>query len=1406
MFAVKVQIKKKIVCILQQFNSSAAKFIGLHSQIADLSCFSTLQKKNSTKVEKDKDEDTVDDYNNDDFEILKMSTQKNSIEDLQNQIFLQEYQNWIQDEQELYQELRNLNKEIFKELKNKEIYNHIGIAESRNNQGIDANIVVMQVDIKKLTEYLNEANSFLNNLQYQKALEFYFMCVLNDNQGFCQQNKIFRQIGKVYSFLRDSEKAIKYFHKQLDGERDKKGTESDKSWLKDIHASFLLLAKEYEQINKFQKACKFYDLCLKIEYNQEMCLHYASILFNKQRNYKRSIKLFEKTFSQNTNYIYQFDIVYEYLTSLIILRQYLKTYTILEGKIDLSKYTFDAINYKSTNINQQDIIKDWRILFIYRLAYMHSKANLNFYFSFFFQALYEVLITDLYIKNIKNLQQYSQLIELKQSSNTFYQYQFDIDHIELLDSLVNSVSQFKHKYLQNEINQISKIEIQKLKEMIDQQNDQQNNDFLQETICFNRAKNYPDDTQLSIKRIDLYISLFPYLKLMLRFFFSYFHKINRLPQAEYFILYEFKINKNDLSTLQICKILYKKENTKLFTSLLIQFYEANKQELPIDATGLLLEIYVNCKNIKKYEQAANYLHTCLTSKQNTLNLEAKRKLIVQAAYLFFYLGNKDLFFSYYNQINNISQYVQLKIFYYSTIKDYQQVKQIIEKNYLNKKNNQIGNILILEYYTIAILKLGLYQNLDFIYKKLKQATILQKSIHFNYILYSRVLFTNKQYKYVISLLDLDMENLINSLGNQNSDDICQINFYLSLSYFFLKQYDQALKISETFIALYNTKNPAVPEGFKQMFNDLIIVQIISYAKKQQISVAQTLINQHFNELKLSEINLRPDQLAITVAELEYVILKKEIDCLSTLNKEIEVYENTLRKLTSNLSLKIDQHYSQHYLFIIFTKYSDIYGKQNFLIRRKQLEKKIKKTKQLQHNENTNGFQEYQLTKTHKNCNDSCFENKEQLSELKTSSNVDKKIDLAKQMFGAMKTEDSQQATALNKNESKIIDHHHQNSQKSQLELCKDSKDQNSKCLIYFKNGFINHSQNQKSLDKQELIIIKKKDQKDQIQNLEDFLTNLSNYEQNILQTNIKSNNFGDTKNQINMISLFSKMTKNYKEQNQTDYIIKQKFENLIQKNTAENNEQRLDCLKLHLEAFEILLCLGHKEFYLNYIKDIDKNLEILAYDKNKDIPNAYDIILYYNQQKHNLYLNILKEDYDQYMESIKNGSNYQIPNKIPLKDKAIFFYNLGLSQFNIGQYNEAIESFQNSVKIKRNFKDQNSIEISQNLDYLSQCFTHKNIGYCYLYLNEFNKAIEHSQKSLEILRAIFNDDKNSYIADSLNNLGLSQLLSGETQNCLSNMDQELQIRKEFCKELHPDLADSFNCIGFFYFLTQDNIK
>ncbi|KAL4434553.1 hypothetical protein ABPG74_007337 [Tetrahymena malaccensis] len=827
-----------------------------------------------------------------------MSTEKNSIEDLQNQIFLQEYKSWMQDEQELYQELRNLRQEIFQEFTNKE-YNHFGIIESRN-QGIDANIVVMQVDQNKLTEYLNEANSLLSNQQYEKALELYFMCVLNDSEGFCQQNKIFRQIGKVYSSLKDSEKAIKYFHKQLDVERDKKGTFSDKSWLKDIYTSFLLLAKEYEQISNYKNACKFYDLCLKIEYNQEICLHYASILFNKQRNYKRAIKLFEKTFSQNSNYIYQFEIVYEYLTSLIIIRQYLKTYTILEDKIDLSKYTFDAINYKTTAISQQEIIKDWRILFIYRLAYMYSKANLNYYLTFFFQAIYEILSTDLYIKNIKNLEQYPQLNQLKQTSNTFYQYQFDIDHIELLESLVNAIPYFKHKYLQNESKQVSKTEIEKIKEMIDQQNDQQSDQFLQEIILFNRGKNYVDNTQLSIKRIDLYIALFPYLKQMLRFFFSYFHKINLIPQAEYFILYEFKINKKDLSTLQICKNLYKKENTKLYTNLLIQFYEANKQELPMDATGLLLEIYANCKAIKQYDQAANYLHTCLTSKQNTLNLETKRKLKVQAAYIFYHLGKEDLFFSYYNQINNISQYAQLKIFYYSTLKDYQQVKSIIEKNYLNKKNVQIGNIVILEYYTIALIKLGLYQNLDLVYKKMKQATLLQKSINFNYVLYSRVLFANKQYKYVISFLDLDMENLINSLGNQNSDDICQINYYLSLSYFFLKQYDKALKISETFIAIYNTKNPDVPENFKQMFKDLIVIQIISYAKKQQISVSQNLISQHFNEINLQEINSRPDQIAITIAELEYVMLKKEIDTFSTLNQEMEDYENKLRKFI-NLS-------------------------------------------------------------------------------------------------------------------------------------------------------------------------------------------------------------------------------------------------------------------------------------------------------------------------------------------------------------------------------------------------------------------------------------------------------------------------------------------------------------------------
>ncbi|EAS04942.2 tetratricopeptide repeat protein (macronuclear) [Tetrahymena thermophila SB210] len=360
-------------------------------------------------------------------------------------------------------------------------------------------------------------------------------------------------------------------------------------------------------------------------------------------------------------------------------------------------------------------------------------------------------------------------------------------------------------------------------------------------------------------------------------------------------------------------------------------------------------------------------------------------------------------------------------------------------------------------------------------------------------------------------------------------------------------------------------------------------------------------------------------------------------------------------------------------------------------------------------------------------------------------------------------------------------------------------------------------------------------------NIKGFSNGFSAYE---VEHSEKSDNANKITFKSDIYSLnktFEKILPKIEQKNQIDKDVKQKFKELIKENTAENNEERLDCLELHNKAFNILLHSQNIKFYVSYIKSIDINLEILAYDKNKDIPFVQEIILYYNEKKNILLQKIYKEDFDQYQESIQKRKTPFISEIAAksLNEIAQSQFNVGKSQFNIGQYENAIQSFQESLLIRRMFVNENLNEIAQTLDNIAQCWSllgdykkailnfqeslviskniqkdqlqrtgiyHRNIGYCYLNLSKYKQANKNLFKSLQILRSIFHEDKNCYLATTINDLGLYYLITGDIKNSLSNFEQALKIRQELFKELHPDLGDSYNCFGFYHFQTENLVQ
>ncbi|QFS48567.1 tetratricopeptide repeat protein [Nostoc sphaeroides] len=108
--------------------------------------------------------------------------------------------------------------------------------------------------------------------------------------------------------------------------------------------------------------------------------------------------------------------------------------------------------------------------------------------------------------------------------------------------------------------------------------------------------------------------------------------------------------------------------------------------------------------------------------------------------------------------------------------------------------------------------------------------------------------------------------------------------------------------------------------------------------------------------------------------------------------------------------------------------------------------------------------------------------------------------------------------------------------------------------------------------------------------------------------------------------------------------------------------------------------------------------------------------------------------------------------------------NLGIAYNSLGEYQRAIEFHQQSLEIFREIGDRNGEGSSFN-----------NLGNAYKSLGEYQRAIEFHQQSLEISREI--GDRNGE-GNSLGNLGNAYLSLGEYQRAIEFHQQSLEILRE----------------------------
>ncbi|NEP02757.1 MAG: tetratricopeptide repeat protein [Symploca sp. SIO2E9] len=125
---------------------------------------------------------------------------------------------------------------------------------------------------------------------------------------------------------------------------------------------------------------------------------------------------------------------------------------------------------------------------------------------------------------------------------------------------------------------------------------------------------------------------------------------------------------------------------------------------------------------------------------------------------------------------------------------------------------------------------------------------------------------------------------------------------------------------------------------------------------------------------------------------------------------------------------------------------------------------------------------------------------------------------------------------------------------------------------------------------------------------------------------------------------------------------------------------------------------------------------------------------------------------------------------------------LGNAYYSLGQYQQAIEYHQKSLKIFRAIGNRSGIANSLN-----------NLGIAYNFLRQYQQALDYLQQSLQIFQQIPN---HSGIAKSLMNLGIAYNCLGKYQQALDYLQQSLQIFQQIVNR--SGIAHSLMHLGIVY--------
>jgi tetratricopeptide (TPR) repeat protein len=199
---------------------------------------------------------------------------------------------------------------------------------------------------------------------------------------------------------------------------------------------------------------------------------------------------------------------------------------------------------------------------------------------------------------------------------------------------------------------------------------------------------------------------------------------------------------------------------------------------------------------------------------------------------------------------------------------------------------------------------------------------------------------------------------------------------------------------------------------------------------------------------------------------------------------------------------------------------------------------------------------------------------------------------------------------------------------------------------------------------------------------------------------------------------------------------------------------------------------------LTLTSDIDPQLNALTERLREDTSSSYKG--WHRLGKLMIKLSQFKKAEELYNILLKQTTNED--------EKAHVFHQLGWIKDNQGKYEEAVEFYEKSIKIKQKTLPPNHPDLA---------ISYNSIGSVYDNMGEYSKALSYCEKVLEIKRKTL-PPNHPDLATSYSNIGGVYKNMGEYSKALSYYEKALEIKQKTLPPNHPDLAISYSSNGNVY--------